>query len=193
MSTTPQLERFPLGQQSAEQQAAFADVEKKVNELFGSNFRLKDEEGNLAGPFGTLSYTPNGFTPYVKYMYEINATAHFSAKERELATLATCSVTKADFVIYAHKIIGQGAGLTKEQVDKLVEGVCPDDLQGREKLICETALHMAKNYGKMDDERFETVSAVIGRDGMSALAQIVGAFLLNGVLVNVANVRTPSA
>lgn len=155
-------------------------------------------KGNLLGPFGPLSYTPSILAPYLSHIGAINTTPLLTPKERELVVLATTSITKAAYIEYAHKKIGLTAGLSREQVDAAASGLpvsSVPELIEREQIAYELGLELAKRSGKVDDVLFEEAMGVgkgsLGREGVSAVAQVVGAYLLAAVLVNVAGVGVP--
>lgn len=189
-SSTP-IPRFPPGEQNDAQKAAFAEAEKRVRETFGSNFKLKDDQGNLLGPFAILSYTSESFLPYLNFAAAVNTLPYITARERELTALATGFVTQTPYIVYAHKNIGMTMGLSQEQVDDAAEGKSPEALEEREKLVYDLALEMAKTSGKVTDEQFQLGVQGIGREGVSSIAQLVGAYLLGSVLVNGADVTVP--
>jgi alkylhydroperoxidase/carboxymuconolactone decarboxylase family protein YurZ len=183
--------RFPSTSQTPEQAAAAAEAERIILAKFGPSFQLKDADGNLLGPFSTLSYTPSTFLPYLDYANAFTSLLLLAAKERELAILATCSVTKSEYALYAHRRIGVSVGLTEEQVRNAGEGRIPEGLVKRERDVYVLALEMARRFGTLSDEVFEQAVGVIGRDGVSQLAQVVGGYLLGSVLINVADVKVP--
>jgi hypothetical protein len=59
--------RFPATSQTPEQAAAATEAERIILPKFGPTFQLKDDDGNLLGPFSTLSYSPSTFLPYLDY------------------------------------------------------------------------------------------------------------------------------
>ncbi|KAL1607994.1 hypothetical protein SLS60_002933 [Paraconiothyrium brasiliense] len=183
--------RFPATSLTPSQIADLADAEKAVRDNFGPGIQLKDDEGNLLGPFGPLSYTPTVLAPYLAHIVTIMATPLLTPKERELATLATVSVTKSEFIAYAHKKAGLAAGLSEAQVAEAVQGRAVEGLSEREGMIYEIGLELARCNGRLENDRFEKAVRIMGRDGVSALAQVVGAYLLAAVLVNVADVKAP--
>jgi hypothetical protein len=94
--------RFPATSQTPEQAAAAAEAERIVLSKPGPTFQLKDADGNLLGPFSALSYTPSTFLPYLDYANVFTSLPQLTSKERELAILATCLVTKSAYALYAH-------------------------------------------------------------------------------------------
>lgn len=143
------------------------------------------------GPFVTLQYAPEAFMPYLNYVHALNTLPYLTTKERELTVLAGCSITQAQFIIYAHKKIGMSVGLTQEQVDDAARGKAPEGLGERERCVYGVALEIARRQGKVADDQFEAATKELGREGVAALANVVGAILASSVLVNVADVPVP--
>lgn len=183
--------RFPADAQTPAQQAAFAEAEKLVKEVFGSSFQLKDPQGNLLGPFGILSYTPTTFLAYLNYTQAYTTLPTLTPKERELSILATASVTNSAYILYAHKSIAVTVGLTPLQAESASKGKVPDNLQDREAFVYSLALKIAQKFGTFSDELFGQAVAELGREGVAQLSQLVGGYLLSSVLVNVADVAVP--
>lgn len=185
--------RFPPDGQTDEQKAALAEAERLVKLVYGENFQLKDSEGNLLGPFGILSYASNTLLPYLNYSQSYVTLPTITAKERELCVLATVSVTKSAYIEYAHKQIGISVGLTQDQVDRASKGRTPEGLTDREEFVYELAVNMAKDFGVIKDKDFNSAVSVLGKDGVSQVAQMVGGYMLSSVLVTVADVPVPQS
>jgi len=193
MPATNSASRFPASSQTPSQTAASTEAERVVTSTFGSDFQLKDAQGNLLGPFSILSYAPSTFLPYLNYAKSYTVLTLLTPKERELSVLATGSVTKSEYILYAHKRIGISVGLSEKQAQDASEGRVPEGLEKREGFVYEVALEMAKRFGSVSDDLFKEAVVEIGRDGVAQLAQMVGGYLLSSVLVNVANVEVPES
>ena len=127
--------RFPSDSQAPEQKEALKEVERVTKELQGESFSLKDAQGNFLGPYGLLSYTPSTLLAFVNYSSSYYTLPYLTLKERELSVLAVTSVTKGDYIRYAHKIIGVQVGLSQDQVDRASRGLVPKGLSDREESI----------------------------------------------------------
>lgn len=138
-----------------------------------------------------LMYTPNTLTPYLQHNASVLLKSQLSVRERELATLSVVSVTKAEYVRYAHMKIGVAVGLSQEQVEGAVSGKEDLGLEEREKVVYDLALEMGRSYGRLSDKSWERGRKALGREGMAALSQVVASYLHSSVLVNLAEVQTP--
>lgn len=182
--------RYPQQIATAEHHSNLDTFEKSVFDIFGPVYKLKDENGELLGPLGPLSYTPQTFMPFLQFAQGIGKLP-LSAIERELAILATCSVTKCAWVTYAHKKIGTGVGLKQEQVESAANGKCPEGLDDRQKAVFEAALKMIKNWGRIDDGVFDEAVNVLERESVSAVSQVVGMYAMSSIMITAAAVPVP--
>ncbi|KAF2763049.1 hypothetical protein EJ05DRAFT_534472 [Pseudovirgaria hyperparasitica] len=185
--------RFPSVFGSQEQKEAFEQTERDVKELQGESFSFKDAQGNFLGPFGVLCYTPSTFKPFLSYSKSYYTLPHLTPKERELTTLATVSVTKSDYVEYAHQKIGISLGLTQDQVERASAGHLPKGLSDREECVYELALSVARGFGNIKDKQFDSAVALLGKEGVAALAQLVGGYLLISTMESVAGGSVPES
>ncbi|KAH8810687.1 hypothetical protein F5884DRAFT_258653 [Xylogone sp. PMI_703] len=191
---TTKTPRFPSVQDTPEKAEAFAEVERIVKNLHGASFKVKDDNGNFLGPFGVLSSAPKTFVPYLDYTLAFFKLPHVTPKERELAILAAVSVTKSEFVTYAHHKIGIAQGLSQTQVEHASSGRVPiEGLSDREESIYELSLSLARGFGIIDDKQFDSAVTLLGREGVSQVAQLVGGYILVSLLVSVGDVRAPQS
>ncbi|KAI0176911.1 hypothetical protein BJ166DRAFT_505666 [Pestalotiopsis sp. NC0098] len=187
MATKPP--RFPSDQDTPEKAEAFAEVERIVKELHGPSFKVKNDDGNFLGPFSVLAAAPKTFAPYLEYTVSFIKVPYLTAKERELAILAAVSVTKSAYVEMAHRKIGIAQGLSETQVERASNGILPiEGLSDREESLYELSLRLARGFGKIDDERFDAAVTLLGREGVSQVAQLVGGYMLVSLLVSVADI-----
>ncbi|KAF2793460.1 hypothetical protein K505DRAFT_325478 [Melanomma pulvis-pyrius CBS 109.77] len=192
MSDPPRFPPILPSALTTTQKAAASEAEALVRKTFGSSFKLHSPNDALLGPFGILMYTPNAFVPYVQHLYAVLSTPLFSPRERELATLAVCAVTRAQYVDYAHKRIAISVGLTPEQVDAAATGKAEGLELERERVVYELSLEMARSFGRVEDGRWEVGERILGRESMAALVQIVAAYMYTSLLVNLAEVEVPA-
>lgn len=88
------------------------------------------------------------------------STPVFTARERELGVLAVAGVTRAEYVLYAHRRIASSVGLEEEIVEVALEGGEGVDMVGlsaREESVYRLALEMARNWGRVSDETWRDV------------------------------------
>jgi AhpD family alkylhydroperoxidase len=111
--------------------------------------------GNLAAKMKTV---PNIFRTMAYAPEVLDATLRFSAsvqkqldpKLRELAYLKTSEVNECHYWTHYHKILGQRAGLSKDQVEQLDDYMESDAYSDLEKTVITFAQQVATN-AKADD------------------------------------------
>jgi hypothetical protein len=84
-------------------------------------------------------------------------------------------------------------GLTQEQVDRASRGHVPKGLPDREESIYKLALEMANEFGTLGDKLFDFAVVLLSKEGVAALAQLVGGYMLVTVLEKVADVAVPAS
>lgn len=193
MNSSPRFPSTLADAKTTAQREGVIEAERTVLEAFGPSVKLRGEDGSLLGPFAPLMYTPENIVPYLRHAAACIGTKHLNHRERELVTLAVGSVARSDYVLYAHKQIAISVGLSPEQADCAASGKTPIDVNEREALIFAMSLEMANGYGKLGEETWETGKKMIGLEGMTALAQLVGSYLHAICLVNCADVKVPKA
>lgn len=185
--------RFPSEFDTPEKRDTFAEVERIVKNLHGDSFKVKDGNGNFLGPFGVLSSELKTFVPYLEYTLAFFKLPHVTPRERELAILAAVSVTRSEFVEYAHHKIGIMQGMSQDQVEDASGGRVPVGLSDREESIYKLSLNIARGFGMIDDNQFDSAVLLLGKAGISQVAQLVGGYILVSTLVNIGDVRAPKA
>ena len=109
--------RFPTPQNlTEEQRSVIEEAVRVINTTYDGKVQIRDSAGNLLGPFAALIYTPRTFLLYLNHITTAVTTSLLTPRERELATLVTASVTKSEFVVYAHRKIALTLGITEGQV-----------------------------------------------------------------------------
>lgn len=146
--------------------------EHEAQRLFGKSFTLRSPiTGELLGPFALLSYTDGWIKQYCNYIHKVVSTPVFTLRERELIVLAVASVTRADYVMYAHRRIAQSVGLEETTIEGALTGYSwmeMLDLSAREKNVYRLASEMAGNWGRVSDATWQ---AVVMKDKPKARGQ----------------------
>jgi AhpD family alkylhydroperoxidase len=167
---TPRFPRHPCP--TANYNLSLLSAEHQAQRLFGQSFTLRNPiTGELLGPFAVLSYTDGWIPRYCNYIHSIVSSSLFTLRERELIVLAVASVTRAEYVIYAHRRIAASVGLKDETIDAALARYGWMDmisLSPREKNVYRIASEMAGNWGRVSDE---TWSAVVVKDKPKAKGQ----------------------
>ncbi|KAJ4369504.1 hypothetical protein N0V86_009339 [Didymella sp. IMI 355093] len=169
-SKTPRFPRHPCP--TANYNLSLLSAEHQAQRLFGQSFALRNPKtGELLGPFAVLSYTDGWISRYCNYIHSILSSSIFTLRERELIVLAVASVTRAEYIMHAHRRIAASVGLDDETIEgALVRYSWMDmmNLSPREKNVYRIASEMAENWGCVSDE---TWAAVVVKDKPKAKGQ----------------------
>jgi hypothetical protein len=159
---TPRFPRNPCP--SAHYTLSLLSSEHEAQRLFGSSFKLRSSvTGELLGPFALLSYTDAWIPRYCAYIHRaVLTTTLFTNRERELIVLSVASVTRAEYVVYAHRQIARSVGLSGSVVEGALGGAKFTDmldLTKRESNVYRLASEMAGNWGRVSDATWRDVVA----------------------------------
>ncbi|KAF1925652.1 uncharacterized protein M421DRAFT_7677 [Didymella exigua CBS 183.55] len=167
---TPRFPRHPCP--TANYTLSLLRSQHQAQRLFGDSFTLRNPiTGELLGPFAVLSYTDGRIPQYCSYIHSIVSTPTFTQRERELIVLAVASVTRAEYVMYAHRRIAASVGLAGETIESALARFSwmeMMDLTPREKNVYRIASEMAGDWGRVGDD---TWAAVVVKDKPKAKGQ----------------------
>ncbi|PYH69783.1 carboxymuconolactone decarboxylase family protein [Aspergillus vadensis CBS 113365] len=190
------MSRFPVippDQQTAEQSL----VEPSARRIFSHlppEVQWQGSSGVILGPYSPLYYTPSIIKPWFSFAYSIGSQPHVTAREKELAILATLAEHRAPYVQYAHSHSARAAGFSQEQIAQALQGQHqqpPAGLSDAEQAAYMAALAMARSRGPISTEDFKTAVAALGREKVAELAHVVGGYMYVCLLSNLANEEVP--
>ncbi|RAH52832.1 hypothetical protein BO85DRAFT_492729 [Aspergillus piperis CBS 112811] len=193
------MSRFPAippDQQTAEQSL----VEPSARRIFSHlppEVQWQGPSGVILGPYSPLYYTPSIIKPWFSFAYSIGSQPHVTAREKELAILATLAEHKAPYVQYAHSHSARAAGFSHEQIAQALQGQHqqqppPAGLSEAEQAVYMAALAMARSRGPISTEDFDAAVAALGREKVAEVAHVVGGYMYVCLLSNLANEAVPS-
>ena len=178
---------MPPADMSAELLQKHNAMDQYMSQLSGV-VQYKDANGALIGPFAMLCYMPNVTEPYLAFFAELSKVPGLTLTARETAIIATGSVFKSKYELYAHKIIGKTVGLSDAQVESISEGLKPEGdnaLNETEEIAFEVAIELAGGH-HLGDTTWKRAESTLGKVGAGALIQYVSVYsficlLLNGI------------
>ncbi|PWY80064.1 hypothetical protein BO83DRAFT_435101 [Aspergillus eucalypticola CBS 122712] len=190
------MSRFPVippDQQTAEQSV----VEPSARRIFSHlppEVQWQGPSGVILGPYSPLYYTPSIIKPWFAFAYSIGSQPHVTAREKELAILATLAEHRAPYVQYAHLHSARAAGFSQEQIAQALQGQQlqpPAGLSDAEQAVYMAALAMARSRGPISTEVFDAAVAALGREKVAEVAHVVGGYMYVCLLSNLANEEVP--
>ena len=134
---------------------------------------IADAEGRLLGPFGLMLLEPS----VGEAVQEVGAALRFrgrlSTRCRELAILVVAAHARSHFEWWAHEKAALAAGLDPAQLQQLLDGEIPDDLDEAERTCVEVAVALRRD-GALADDAFTAASAILGEAGLAEVTWLVG-------------------
>ncbi|KAK7744553.1 hypothetical protein SLS53_003438 [Cytospora paraplurivora] len=158
---------------------------------FPGDFKWKNDEGLVLGPYAPLFYTEDVSDPWYALSLKVMRQERFTAREKELCIFAVLSEYDTPFVHYAHSQIGLWVGFSKEQVQQAVHGHSPDGLDPREAAIYSLAVKLAKLRGPLSDGSFQQAMEVLQRDEVVGVVHIVSGYVYVAMLSNISAAGVP--
>jgi 4-carboxymuconolactone decarboxylase len=137
--------------------------------------RSTTEDGRLIGPFNALLLHPEVTVKLLEFQAAEAAETGLSPSVREVVIIVLGSVYRADYELYAHKIVARAVGLADDHVVALSRGDIPEDLGEHEKLAARLTLAMATHH-HIDDELYQEAVSAFGAKGLFDIAAVLGVY-----------------
>ncbi|KAK5115055.1 hypothetical protein LTR62_001752 [Meristemomyces frigidus] len=190
MSRIPPLPRSAL---AGTEQQAHDEIADFTSQAFGDQFSYKNEDGAFTGPFPFL--TPhNTVHEYKLLISKIASLPGLSPAARETAILATGSVYKAGYELYAHsRVAEQSTELKKEQIEAICAGRKPDGLSEECEVALDVAKYLAGTPGPLPKELWGKSVKLLGKDGTIKLVHYVGIYAYTCMMLNAMDAPVPEA
>lgn len=147
-----------------------------------------DGRGRLEGPFNAMLVAPVIGNAVQNLGQVVRFESRLSPRTRELVILTVAREARCDFEWYAHALLGRTAGLTAEEIDAVLQGREPRELDPAERLSLRTATALLL-YGDLDDDLFARARDGLGADVVTELLVLVAYYQLMASLLRVW--RTP--
>ena len=141
---------------------------------------VKATLGILPNLFTTLARAPAALNGYLR-LSESLSQGRLSARQREMIAIAVAQENACAYCLSAHAAIGQGVGLSEEDIDRARHGGARDP---KDDAVTELALRIAQSRADISDGTLATARQA-GLDD-SLIVEIIAHVALN-VLTNYVN------
>ena len=105
--------------------------------------------------------------------------------------LAVLAIIDSPYPLYAHSQIALACGLTREQIQHAVNGICPLGLSDTEAAVYELALEMARLKGPLGQSAFVKAEQLLGQTKIARVAHLVAAYVYVSLLSNIGDCGVP--
>jgi len=141
---------------------------------------VKAKLGFLPNLFTTLAQAPAALNGYLQ-LSESLSQGRLSTRQREMIALTVAQENACGYCLSAHAAIGQGAGLSNEDIERARQGGARDP---RDAAVTELALHIVQSRADLSDGALSAARQAGLDDGL--VIEIIAHVALN-VLTNYVN------
>jgi uncharacterized peroxidase-related enzyme len=141
---------------------------------------VKGKLGILPNLFTTLAQAPAALNGYLQ-LSESLSQGHLSARQREMIAIAVAQENACAYCLSAHAAIGQGVGLSEEDIDRARHGGARDRMDDA---VTELALRIVQSRADLSDSTLFAARQSGLDDGL--IIEIIAHVALN-VLTNYVN------
>lgn len=172
-------------------EVALADAAPSVREHYRRLFGDRDpvaEPGTATGTTGNwwtvYANVPDQLDALVAVMRTFRAPERVvSARQRELTLVRTGFLVGSKFVYSQHVKAARAAGITDEEISLLRGGWASSDvLPAADRAVLEYVDEFVRGSGRVSDETFEAIRAVLGDTGMLELTIIAGTYAMHAAI-----------
>ena len=172
-STGPRVELLHPAELDADQRALYDRITQGPRAGQKAQVPIADDEGRLLGPFGLMLLAPG----VGEAVQELGAALRFrgsmTPRARELAILTVAVGLRSGFEWWAHERAALAAGITAAQLQAVLDGESPEDLDEQERCVVDTAAALVRDRGLAEDA-YRRAEELLGRDGLAELVWLVG-------------------
>lgn len=134
---------------------------------------LVDDQGRLLGPFGPMLFSPRIGTAVQQVGAALRFDPDLPPRMRELAILTVAAHARSEFEWTAHEGAARDAGVSTDQLQSLLDGTVPDNLEPAE-LCAVKATRALLTDRTLGDDLYQEALAELGQDALAALVWLVG-------------------
>lgn len=133
---------------------------------------VTDGSGRLLGPFDVMLLTPL-IGDAVQRLGVAIRFGELPARTRELAILTVAATVRSQFEWWSHERAALAAGVSAAQLQQLLDGEVPDDLDDRDRAVVAATALLARDR-RLSDDDYAEAQRVLGRADLAALTWLVG-------------------
>jgi 4-carboxymuconolactone decarboxylase len=157
-----------------------------------AGFLSKDQWGHLIGPFNAPLYSPEMAGAFLALQKIEAEHTSLSKQTRQVVILSVGSVWKAPYEIYAHSAEASKAGLSPDQVDKLVAGHPDDSLSEVDQIAQRFTVELTRDH-VVEDGTYILAQKALGDKGLVEMLVLIGCYLSVCALLNAFRIPVPSS
>lgn len=156
----------------------------------GSSFSLVHPDGGLIGPPSVWLLSPPLARVYEQAGGAMRFDLQLSDRAREIALLLHAFSRDCSFELYAHRIAGQAAGLTDDEIEGLATRTPPAFESDEERSVFATTLAILDRK-TLDDAEYDAAVAALGERTLFELVALLGHYDMIATQLIVFRVEPP--
>ena len=171
------------------------DLYDRINATFGKwsdsiHFQSKTDNGSLIGPFNPILYSPGISSSFLGLHDAEEKYTSLGERVRQVVILATGSVWRSDYELYAHSAAARKAGISENAIRTLAAGGLPDNLTDQEKIAQRYARQFSAEH-RVDGDLYTAAVHAFGERGVVDLTYLIGIYHITCGLLNSFEIPAP--
>lgn len=168
-------------------------VHDEIANLVGnsqSQVTMVDASGALLGPFIPMLKYPQFGVHALSFLRTLDTQATLPKVLWEIVILTVGGFYGARFELYAHEIMAEAFGISKNIIATLASGGHPNGLDEKETIAHDIAYALVRGKIIPDSTYMHAVS-LLGQDGVAELYFLIGGYSLIAVILNGFDIPAP--
>nr|POE75162.1 hypothetical protein CFP56_63397 [Quercus suber]POE94759.1 hypothetical protein CFP56_16996 [Quercus suber] len=149
--------------------------------------------GALIGIPGILLHTPRIGRAFIELTKAIDEISSLNPRMREIITVSVATHEQAYYDIYAHKQMALQVGLTESELDVLISGEVPSNVQEGERAASQAAKELCNYVGPLTRQTWEDMIIAMGQEAARAVVHLVALYRYRATMLRGFDAQVPSA
>jgi 4-carboxymuconolactone decarboxylase len=155
-----------------------------------SGFEVVAPDGSLLGPLNPLLFSPTLGAAQVAVFGADRASTSLPPRVHEVVILTVGVAWDSDYELYAHRAVGQQAGLSNDVIEALIDGRPPDFRNDQETIAHAFTRQLVSDHC-VEAETYARAQQAFGHKGLVDMVLLIGLYLATCSLINAFEVPAP--
>lgn len=134
--------------------------------------------------------TPEIATAMLGVVSALKEHSILSQPVQQVIILKVGAIWKADYELYAHKIVARNAGISEAAIQSLANGQSPDGLSKEELMACDFTRQLATTH-QINTDLYQQAVETFGENGVMDMLVLAGQYMIICNLLNTFSVPAP--
>lgn len=155
-------------------------------------FEAETESKEIIGPFNAMLRAPEIATALLGVVSALKEHTVLSQKVQQVIILTVGAIWKADYELYAHKIVARNAGIEEAAIEALAKGQSSDGLSEEENLAHRFTKQLATVH-QIDNNLYQQAIETFGQNGVMDMLVLTGQYMIISSMLNTFAVPAPAS